>query len=152
MTQESTETMNESNRNMIIAIVLSVVVLFGWQFFIAGPQMQKAAAARPEIAAAAGRSRQSAAWLPTGPRPATTSPAPLPATTTTVPAATGATSLSLPIAPAAIAASRAALPDRHAPALTGSIVEQLTGGRLDDLQLKKYYETVDPTRRRSSPC
>ena len=34
--------MNESNRNMIIAIVLSVVVLFGWQFFVAGPQMQRA--------------------------------------------------------------------------------------------------------------
>ena len=33
--------MNETNRNMIIAIVLSVVVLFGWQFFIAGPQLQR---------------------------------------------------------------------------------------------------------------
>ena len=34
--------MNETNRNMIIAIVLSVVVLFGWQLFIAGPQAQRA--------------------------------------------------------------------------------------------------------------
>ena len=30
------------NRNVILAIVLSVVVLFGWQFFIAGPQMERA--------------------------------------------------------------------------------------------------------------
>ena len=30
------------NRNMILAIVLSMVVLFGWQFFVAGPQMERA--------------------------------------------------------------------------------------------------------------
>ena len=34
--------MNETNRNMILAIVLSVVVIFGWQFFVAGPQMERA--------------------------------------------------------------------------------------------------------------
>ena len=34
--------MNEINRNMIIAIVLSMVVLFGWQFFVAGPQLERA--------------------------------------------------------------------------------------------------------------
>ena len=32
----------ENNRNIILAIVLSMVVLFGWQFFVAGPQMQRA--------------------------------------------------------------------------------------------------------------
>ena len=32
---------SENNRNMIIAIVLSVVVLFGWQFFVSGPQLQQ---------------------------------------------------------------------------------------------------------------
>ena len=52
------ETMNETNRNMIIAIVLSVVVLFGWQFFVAGPQMERAQQ-QAQIAAAAGRRRQS---------------------------------------------------------------------------------------------
>src|SRR5665213_4591646 len=30
------------NRNFLIAIALSLAVLLGWQFFIAGPQMQKA--------------------------------------------------------------------------------------------------------------
>ena len=29
-------------RNMILAIVLSMAVLFGWQFFIAGPQLEQA--------------------------------------------------------------------------------------------------------------
>ena len=37
---------SDNNRNMIIAIVLSVVVLFGWQFFVAGPQLQQAQARR----------------------------------------------------------------------------------------------------------
>ena len=32
---------NENNRNMIIAIVLSIVVLFGWQFLVAGPQLEQ---------------------------------------------------------------------------------------------------------------
>ena len=30
----------ENNRNIILAIVLSMAVLFGWQFFVAGPQME----------------------------------------------------------------------------------------------------------------
>ena len=34
--------MQMDNRNMILAIVLSVIVLFGWQFFIAGPQLEQA--------------------------------------------------------------------------------------------------------------
>ena len=34
--------MNDTNRNMILAIVLSIIVLFGWQFFVAGPQMERA--------------------------------------------------------------------------------------------------------------
>ena len=33
--------MQIDNRNMILAIVLSLVVLFGWQYFVAGPQMEK---------------------------------------------------------------------------------------------------------------
>ena len=87
--------MNETNRNMIIAIVLSVVVLFGWQFFVAGPQMQKAQQ-QAEIAA-----QQASAANP-GLATTTTSPN---GTTTTAPAATAATivpvcSVSQPASPA----------------------------------------------------
>ena len=32
--------MNE-NRNLILAVLLSAVVLFGWQYFVAGPQLEK---------------------------------------------------------------------------------------------------------------
>src|SRR5690606_36111955 len=34
--------MNSDNRNVILAVVLSMMVLFGWQFFIAGPQLEQA--------------------------------------------------------------------------------------------------------------
>ena len=127
--------MNDTNRNMIIAIVLSVVVLFGWQFFIAGPQMQRAQQ-QAEIAA-----QQTAAANPglaTGTKPGATTtsnatPANGAATTTTA----GATTFT--DRAAAIAASPRVAIDT--PALKGSI--NLTGGRLDDLELKKYKETID---------
>ncbi len=34
--------MNENTRNIVIAVVLSAIVLFGWQYFVAGPQMERA--------------------------------------------------------------------------------------------------------------
>ncbi len=129
--------MNETNRNMIIAIALSVVVLLGWQVFVAGPQMQRAqqqaelqqqaASTNPGLATGTGAS----------------SAAPGAATTTaaagSAPATAGATAY--PDRATAIAAtSRVAI---DTPALEGSI--NLTGGRLDDLELKKYRETIDPT-------
>src|SRR3954469_1379648 len=126
--------MNETNRNMIIAIALSVVVLFGWQFFVAGPQMQKAQQ-QAELAA----QQASAA----NPGLATSSTAPN-GTTTTAPAATQPSATGGKIytdRTQAIPATQRV--STHPPALKGSI--NLTGGRLDDLELKKYRETVDPT-------
>ena len=35
--------MNPENRNMILAITLSMAVLFGWQMFVVGPELEKAA-------------------------------------------------------------------------------------------------------------
>ena len=128
--------MNESNRNMIIAIVLSVVVLFGWQFFIAGPQSQRAQQ-QAQIAA-----EQAAAANPGLATGATTTPG----GATTIAAGAGATPAvnaggTFADRPSAIAASQRIGIDTAA--LKGSI--SLTGGRLDDLELKKYTETVDPT-------
>ncbi|HZY51103.1 MAG TPA: membrane protein insertase YidC [Devosia sp.] len=126
--------MNETNRNMIIAIVLSVVVLFGWQFFIAGPQLQRQQQ-QAEIAA-----QQAAA---ANPGLATTSSAAPGSTTTpaanTTTTTTGATAFT--DRATAIAASQRIAIDT--PTVRGSI--NLTGARLDDLELKKYTETVDPT-------
>jgi YidC/Oxa1 family membrane protein insertase len=126
--------MNETNRNMILAIVLSVVVIFGWQFFIAGPQMERAQR-QAQIAA-----EQAAA---ANPGLATTT------TSTTAPAAPGTATTPTEAVPAGVPttfadrASAIAATTRVAidtPALIGSI--NLRGGRLDDLQLKKYTETI----------
>ncbi|MGN6156935.1 MAG: membrane protein insertase YidC [Devosia sp.] len=125
--------MNESNRNMIIAIVLSVVVLLGWQFFVAGPQLQK-----QQQQAALEQQQASAA----NPGLATTASSTAPGSTAT-PAATGTPAAAPAIvdrAQAIAATQRVAI---DTPSVKGSI--NLTGGRLDDLELKKYTETVDPT-------
>ena len=37
---------SEDSRNLILAIVLSVLVLIGWNYFYAAPQMQKDRATR----------------------------------------------------------------------------------------------------------
>ncbi|MHB1110900.1 MAG: membrane protein insertase YidC, partial [Devosia sp.] len=121
--------MQTDNRNMIVAIVLSVIVLFGWQFFIAGPQMERAQRnARIEAEQAA----QDAALA----TPATTS-----ADGTAVPATDAAGNRTFADRQTAVAATARVAIDTAA--LKGSI--NLTGGRLDDLRLKKYTETVDPT-------
>ena len=121
--------MQTDNRNMILAIVLSVVVLFGWQFFIAGPQLERAQR-NAEIAAAQAE-RDAALATPT-------------TTTTdgTVPASTDAAG-NRTFADRATAVAATARVAIETAGLKGSI--SLTGARLDDLRLKKYTETVDPT-------
>ena len=42
--------MNPENRNMILAIALSMSVLFGWQVFVVGPELEKEAARQQAIA------------------------------------------------------------------------------------------------------
>jgi len=129
---------SENNRNMIIAIVLSVVVLFGWQFFIAGPQLEQAQR-RAELAA------QQAAQDTSIAAPAATTAdgtaAPADATTPAAAAAVNSTQAgAYPTRAEALAASPRIAIDTVA--LSGSI--SLTGGRIDDLQLKRYNETVQP--------
>jgi YidC/Oxa1 family membrane protein insertase len=118
------------NRNIILAIVLSMIVLFGWQFFVAGPQMERAQR-QAEIAA---QQAQSEAALAT---PTTTAPA-------TAAGAPGAVAADGTVTYAdraqAIAATQRIVIDTED--LAGSI--NLTGARLDDLELKQYRETVDP--------
>jgi YidC/Oxa1 family membrane protein insertase len=115
------------NRNVIIAIVLSMVVLFGWQFFVAGPQLERA----QQQAQIAAEQAQSEAALAT---PAAT----VSADGTAAPAADG--SAVYADRATAIAATQRVTIDTTD--LHGSI--NLTGARLDDLELKQYRETVDP--------
>ncbi|WP_375451854.1 membrane protein insertase YidC [uncultured Devosia sp.] len=117
------------NRNVIIAIVLSMIVLFGWQFLVAGPQLQRAQQ-QQEIAAAQQASADAALATPSAVTPAGTPGA--------VQAAAG--NAVYPDRAAAIAATQRV--SINTEDLAGSI--NLTGARLDDLELKQYQETVDP--------
>jgi YidC/Oxa1 family membrane protein insertase len=114
------------NRNVIIAIVLSMIVIFGWQFFVAGPQLQQAQQ-QAEIAAQQQQQVDTALATPSAPGEAASAPS---ATTT----ATFANRTD------ALAASARVSIDTED--LEGSI--NLTGARIDDLRLKQYRETVEP--------
>src|SRR5580704_11398530 len=129
------------NRNTILAVILSGLVLIAWQYFYNVPQMEKQRAAQQAQTEMA----KSAAQGGTGAAPAAATPS-------TTPQA-GAINAPAPVTPAQ-PATTAAVVDRDAaisatprikietPSLTGSI--SLKGGRIDDLSLVKFRETVDP--------
>jgi YidC/Oxa1 family membrane protein insertase len=125
--------MREENRNLIVAIALSVAILLGWQYFFAGPQAEKQRLANQQ--------QQSTQANPTAPNPPP-SPSQAGGAAPTVPGTVPST----PAAPtiqtreAALASSPRVTVDT--PAISGSI--NLRGGRIDDVALKSYRETVDP--------
>ena len=127
------------HKNTILAIVLSLIVVVGWQLLVGYPQMEKQ---RHE----AELRQQQQTQLPQG-RPGTGQsgavPAPAPqAGTPAVPG--GPPAAATPAAgnsrEAAIDASPHVAIDT--PRLKGSI--DLKGARLDNLSLEQYRETVDP--------
>ncbi|ERP88858.1 insertase [Labrenzia sp. C1B10] len=127
--------MISENRNTILAIVLSLIVLLGWQYFVAAPQLERQQAelqAQQEAAqkAATGTTNPDAPQ-PTGSQGANTA----------APAA--GQQAAFANRDTALAASQRVIIDT--PSLEGSL--NLKGGRLDDIRLKDYHETVD----KSSP-
>jgi YidC/Oxa1 family membrane protein insertase len=119
------------HKNTILAIVLSLIVVVGWQFFIGYPQMEKQ---RREAAA----KQQEQAQLRQQPATAST-PAPQ-AGTPAVPGSPAAMQPLTNTTEAVIAASPRVAIDT--PRLNGSI--NLKGARIDNLSLEQYRETVDP--------
>ena len=122
----------ENNRNIILAIVLSMAVLFGWQFFVAGPQMERAQQ-QAQIAA-----EQQAAANPGLATPATPGIATPGNAGAAVAPAIAAGSSTYETRDAALAASQRVTIDTAD--VSGSI--NLTGALLDDLHLKQYRETT----------
>jgi YidC/Oxa1 family membrane protein insertase len=118
------------NKNTILAIALSALVLLGWQYFFAVPQEK----ARQEQLQA----QQQKQSVPT---PAQPGQPPTQAATPQIPGQAAAPSAATTVdRPAALAASpRVAI---ATDTLQGSIA--LKGGRIDDLALVKFRETVDP--------
>ena len=121
------------NKNVFIAIALSLIVIVGWQFFYIGPRTEAERKAAEQHAA-----QQSA-----------TKPADAPSTAPTPGGGTAATPAGVPADAAAIARDRAtaiaASPRAiiESPAIIGSV--NLKGGRIDDVRLKDYRETISPT-------
>lgn len=116
----------DNQSNILIAIVLSMAVLLGWSYFVAGPQMEVE------------KARQTAQSKT---KDGTTPPAAESANTPSVTAPAAAITAVKPATrEQGIAASpRIAI---ETPSLKGSIA--LKGGILDDLSLLKHRETVDP--------
>jgi len=126
----------ETNRNYFVAILLSVLVLIGWQFLYVSPKIE-----RERVAAEALQAQQAAQT------PATEVGATAP----------GGVSGSAPGGDVAIpgtvtqvaglsredAVAQSGRISIDTPSLEGSI--NLSGARIDDLLLKEYRETIDPT-------
>jgi len=99
-------------KNLLLAIVLSAIVVIGYQYFIIGPEMEAERARQAELA-----EQQQAQPQPQQPA----APPPLPR--------------------AQVIAQSARVPV-DTPNLSGSV--NLSGGRIDDLKLRAYRQTLDP--------
>ncbi|HET7910935.1 MAG TPA: membrane protein insertase YidC [Pseudolabrys sp.] len=117
------------NKNTILAIVLSALVLLGWQYFFAAPQEK----ARQEQLQA----QQQKQNVPT---PGQAKPA-QPEAQSQVPGQASTPSSAAPIDRKAALANSPRIPIAT-DTLQGSVA--LKGGRIDDLALVKFRETTDP--------
>ncbi|MDO8981329.1 MAG: membrane protein insertase YidC, partial [Afipia sp.] len=125
------------NRNTILAVILSGLVLIAWQYLYNIPQMEKQRAAQ-QVELAQKQAANPAATAPGATQPAGTTPT-APAQQAGAPATPAAAAPVQP-RPTVIAASpRVKI---ETPSISGSIA--LTGARIDDVALVKYRETVDP--------
>jgi YidC/Oxa1 family membrane protein insertase len=115
------------NKNFIIAIILSSLIIFGWQYFYAGPQLEQ-------------RKAQEQSQQPESQAPAQPGVTPQAGVTPQLPGSV--TAVQQPREQVVQASPRVKI---DTPSLSGSI--NLKGAQLDDLHLKRYHETVD----RNSP-
>jgi YidC/Oxa1 family membrane protein insertase len=107
--------MNE-NRNLILAVVLSLIVMIGWQYFVAGPQMKAEQAKQQTHAAQAEK--------PSGP-----------------PGAPQGTSVMAHLTRGQALKAQGPRIAIETPSVDGTLL--LKGARFDDLRLKNYHETLD---------
>ena len=123
--------MTDDKRNMFLAIALSLAVLLGWNYFFAMPQLERQ---KRDQATTAPASQTAPTASPQGGQPSVPVPGTLP------------TQAGAPIIESREAAlARSARVRVETPSLVGSLA--LKGGRIDDVSLRNYHETVD----RASP-
>ena len=132
--------------NVMVAIVISIVILFGWQYFIEGPRIDKQQAALEQQQLEEEARQQAAGGSPAVPG----------GTETTQPSAAGGASIGLGpnLGGAGLSAGKTSAETRDAAIakaprvkirsdrINGSI--SLIGGRVDDIVLRDYRETLDP--------
>lgn len=116
------------NRNMVLAIALSALVLFGWQYFIGMPKVEK-----EKEAARVQQTQQQAQ------QPSQAAPSGKPAAAPGTPQSGSAPAGTMTRAAALAASPRVAIETPH---IKGSIA--LKGARIDDVSFVTYRETVDP--------
>src|SRR5271166_5732654 len=120
----------EDTRNLFLAIALSILVMVAWQYFYAGPLYKQQHPAPTQTQPMNGASKPSEPTQEASSPPQTAAPAPISSAPGAPPVETVAQ---------ALAASPRVMIDT--PSLGGSI--DLKGGKLDDLVLKDYHETID---------
>jgi YidC/Oxa1 family membrane protein insertase len=126
----------KDHKNTILAVVLSMLVLLGWEYFVGYPQMEKQ---RQELAL---KQQQQQSQAPT--------PGNLP--TADKPTAQGTVQPQLPGQGAAPTVSQQMTREDvlkasprikiETPRISGSIA--LKGAAMDDIELTQYHETIDP--------
>src|SRR6266545_3687986 len=121
------------NKNTILAIVLSGLVLLVWQYFFGLPYLEKQKQAQQQPQQQAQQQSPPVAGVPARPQE--------PGSAAQLPTAPAAGQPGRPLSRAeALAKSQRIAVDT--PQIRGSIA--LAGGRIDDVALKNYHETVEP--------
>ncbi len=127
-------------KNTILAIVLSAIVLLGWQFFFAKPQIEKQRQEQTQQEQIKGNLPQSGQATAPTQTPAQPGAAPqVPGQA--APAPTLSREAALATSPR-VTIDTARQTPKGPEGLQGSI--SLKGGRVDDVSLVKFRETVDP--------
>ena len=122
------------NRNTILAVILSGLVLIGWQYFYNVPQMERQRAQSQQQAELAKKAQPQAGSVATSQAPNAAAPG-APAATAPVAAET--------IVPRDTAIAATPRVKIDTPRISGSI--SLKGARIDDISLVQFRDTVDPT-------
>src|SRR3954466_10872053 len=120
--------MMTDNRNTILAVILSGLVLIAWQYFYNVPQMERQRAqsqVQTELAKPTPSPSQQSGSTPATNAPAANQVAPV-----------------TPVVSRDVAISGTPRVKIETPRLSGSIA--LKGARIDDLALVQFRETVDP--------
>jgi YidC/Oxa1 family membrane protein insertase len=109
----------DNNRNLLLAILLSAGVLFGWQYFVAAPQMKAEQAKQHELVQEKKETEAKPAAIGVGTQ--------------------GSGAVLSRSAALKASGGRIAI---VTPTVDGSL--SLKGARFDDLRLRHYHETVNP--------